>query len=76
MLEKNHKMSTDKKEPQKVSPDGEQPDIPFCYNYRKASFISKFFFTYAWPLIQKVRENETSMEESFIEDMTMVDGET
>lgn len=65
-------MSKDKME----NPSKDAEDISFNYNYRNAGFFSRRFFNYAWPLISKVRDNNHSMEEKYLEDMSLEEGET
>ena len=48
----------------------------FIKSYRKANCLSKFFYSYTRPLINKVRKNNYEMKEEYLEDMTLKDDET
>ena len=56
--------------------ESDKEKIPFTQYYRKANCFGRMIYSYCMPLILGIKENNLSMKEEMIIDMTLEDGET
>ena len=54
----------------------EKPKIGFRHHYRDSNFISRGFYSYIYPLIDSMKQNDDKMSEEMIEDMNVNDDDT
>ena len=63
-------------QPVSIKVEDEEEPIPFKNNYKRSGCCGRLFYSYIWPLIKAVRENNWEMKEEMIEDMRLSDDET